>query len=133
MGTGDCDDRIDLVREQDRPLERLHPAKGTAGHRREPPDPQLVEEGTLNSHHIRHGDHGKSRAVRLAGSRVDRRRPGSPAAPAEEVGGDHKEPVGVERLPRADHPVPPPERLGRQAVALLCGEPVAGAFLGWCH
>ena len=52
MGAGDCDDGTDLVREQDRPFERLHPAKGTASYRRQPVDTQLVEEGALRTHHV---------------------------------------------------------------------------------
>ena len=89
------------------------PAERAAGHRREPLDPELVEERALGSHHVRDGDHREVRAVRPAGRRVERRRPRRPAAAAEQVRGDDEVAVGVERLAGADHPVPPAEPLAR--------------------
>ena len=98
---GDGHDVVDLVREEHRPLERLHPAERAAGHRREPVDAELVEEGALGAHHVGDGDHREVRPVRRAGGRVGRRRSRRTAAAAEQVRGDHEVVVGVERLARA--------------------------------
>ena len=115
---------------QDRPLQRLHAAERAAGHRREPFDPEHVKERALGPHHVGDGDHGEVRPVRLARRRVDRRRPRRAAAAAEQVRGDDEEAVGVECLARADHPVPPAQRLAGRAVAILGPEPVARALAG---
>ena len=118
---------VDLVRVQDRPLERLHPAERAAGHGGEPLDPELVEERALGPHHVGDRDHREVGAVRPARRGVDRRRPGRPAAAAEQVRGDDEVAVGVERLAGADHPVPPAEALARVAVAIVGAEAVAAA------
>ncbi len=127
---GDRHDGINLIREQHRPFQCLHPAERAAGHRREPLDAELVEERALGPHHVRDGDHGEVRPVRLARRRVDRGRPGRAAAAAEQVRGNDEEAVGVERLARADHPVPPAEALAGRAVAVDGAEPVTGALCG---
>src|SRR6202042_531709 len=123
-------DGVDLIGEQDRPLQGLHPAERASGYRREPLYAELAEKRPLGPDHVRHGDHREVRSVRPAGRRIDRRRPRRPAAAAEQVGGDDEEAIGVERLTGADHPVPPAERLAGRAVAILGREPVAGAFFG---
>jgi hypothetical protein len=125
---GDGHDGVDLIGEQDRPLERLHPAERAAGHGREPLDAELVQERALGPHHVRDRDHREAGPVGRARRRVVRRGPGRAPAAAEQVGGDDEEAVGVERLARADHPVPPAERLARRPVAVVGREPVAGAL-----
>ena len=129
MSARDRHDSVDLVGVEDRPLERLHASERAAGHRREPLDPELVQERALGPHHVGDGDHGEVGAVRPARRRVERRRPRGPAAAAEQVRGDDEVPVGVERLAGADHPVPPAERLTGRAVAVVGPEAVAGALL----
>ena len=73
--------------------------------------PSSSQERALGPHHVRDGDHREVRPVRPPGRRVDRGRPGGPAAAAEQVRGDDEVAVGVERLAGADHPVPPAEPL----------------------
>ena len=70
MRAGDRHDGVDLVGVQDRPLERLHAPERAAGHRREPLDPELVQERALRSHHVGDGDHREVETVRLPGRRV---------------------------------------------------------------
>ena len=125
---GDDHDRVDLVRVQHRPLQRLHAAERAARHRGQPLDAELVEEGALGPHHVGHGDHREVRPVGPAGGRVVRRGPGGAAAAAEQVGRDDVVAAGVEGLARPDHPVPPAEALARGAVAVGRGEAVAGAL-----
>ena len=121
---------VDLIGEQHRPLERLHAAERAPGDRREPFDAELVEERALGPHHVGDGDHREVRAVRAAGRRVDRRRARRAAAAAEQVRGDDVVAVGVERLARPDHPVPPAEPLAGRAVAVGGAEPVPRALRG---
>ena len=71
MSAGDRHDGVDLIGEQDRPLERLHAPERPPGHRREPLDPKLVEERALGSHHVRDGDHREVRTVRPSRRRVE--------------------------------------------------------------
>ena len=130
VGAGDRDDRVDLIGVEDRPLERLHAAERSARNGREPLDAELVEERALRPHHVGDGDDGEVRPVRLAGRRVDGRRPGRPAAPSEQVRGDDEVAVGVERLAGADHAVPPAEPLAAGTVTVFGAEAVAGALLG---
>ena len=69
---GDRHDRIDLIGIQDRPLERLHAAERSAGHRGKPLDAELVEKCALRAHHVGDGDDRKIRPVWLAGRPIDR-------------------------------------------------------------
>ena len=127
---GDRHEGIDLIRKQDRPLERLHPAERASGYRRKPLDAECGQERALGPYHVRNGDHGEVRPVRLSGGRVGRCGPRRPAAAAEQVRGHDEEAVSVECLARADHPVPPAEALAGRAVAIFGREPVARALCG---
>ena len=67
---GDRDDRVDLIRVEHRPLERLHAAERAAGHGGQPRDAELVEQRPLGAHHVGDGDHRKVR-TRTAGRSPD--------------------------------------------------------------
>jgi len=133
VSAGDGHDGLDLIRKQDRPLERLHPAERATGHGRQTLDPEHVQERALGPHHVRDSDHREVRAVWLARQRIGRRWPCCPAAAPQQVRGDHEKAVGIERLAGADHPVPPAEPLAGHAVAILGPEPITGALFGRCR
>ena len=124
--------RVNLIGKEDRPFERLHPAERSAGHGREPFDPQLMQERTFGAHHVGDGDHRKVRSVWPARARIQGRGPGRPAAATEQVGRDDEVAIGVERLAWADHPVPPSQPFAPRSVTLFGGEPVARALGGRC-
>ena len=91
----------------DRPVERLHAAEASAHHGGPLRDAELVGESRLRVDPVLDGDQRKLRAPRLAGRRIDRERPGRAEAAAEIVDAHDEEAVGVERLARPDHVVPP--------------------------
>ena len=126
VGARDGDDRVHLIGVPHGPLERLHPAQRPSGHRVQPCDPQLVEERPLCPHHVRDGDDRKVRPVGTPRGRVRGRGSRGAATAAEQVGTHHEEAVGVERLARTDHPVPPAEAAALAAVALFGAEAVSG-------
>jgi hypothetical protein len=53
---------------------------------------------------------------------------GRAAAAAEQVGGDDEEAIGVERLARANHAIPPPQSLPARAVAIFRGKSISRAL-----
>ena len=94
--------------------------------------PSTSRNARSRAHHVGDGDHREVDAVRPAGRRVDRRRSGGAAAPAEQVGRDHEVAIGVERLAGADHAVPPAEALAarcrrdrRRRSRRACSRPAA--------
>ena len=110
---GDRHDGVDLVRVQDRPLQRLHPPEGAAGHRRESLNAEGVQEGALRAHHVCDGDHRKVRTIGTAARRIDRRRSRRPATAAEQVGRDDEEASVSKALPGPIIPSHQPSPLAR--------------------
>jgi hypothetical protein len=104
-----------------------HAAERATGDGREPLDPEHIEKRALGAHHVGDGDHREVGAVGPAGSRIHRSWPGAAAAASEQVSGDDVVAIGVERLARTDHPVPPAESLPGLAVTVIGAETVSGA------
>ena len=127
--TGDDHDRVDLIRIQDGPFERLHAAQRSTGDGGEPRDPDLVEECAFGPHHVGDCDHRKVGSVRFAGCGVHGRWAGRPPASTEKIRADHEKLIGIEGFTGTDHAVPPAEAAAGIAVAILGGEPVPGALL----
>ena len=90
-----------------RPRERLHATEASAHHRRPPLDAQPIGKARLRVDPILDGNERKFRAVRLSSRRVDRLRTGRAEATPQVVDADDEKPIGVERLARTDHVVPP--------------------------
>ena len=89
------------------PRQRLHAAEAAAHHRRQLLDAQRVQQPGLGVDPVLHRDHRKVRAVDAAGVGVHVHRPGRAEARSQVVDADDEEAVGVHRLARADHGVPP--------------------------
>ena len=82
---------LDLVRMVQRPLQDLHPAERPADRRVHPRDAQRPQQRAVHLGQVAHGEQREVQPVRLARRRVDRRRPGRPLAPAQQVRADHVE------------------------------------------
>ena len=111
-GRADQDRALDLGRVVERPLQDLHAAERAADRRVDARDAERAQQRAVHLGEVADGEQREVEPVRLAGRGVDRRRPGRPLAPAEQVRADDVEAVGVDRLARADQRVPPDRRLG---------------------
>ncbi|MNV60208.1 hypothetical protein D3C71_1526630 [compost metagenome] len=107
-----------------RPAQRLHAAQAAAEHGGQPRDAQPVEQPRLGIDPVLDGDHGEIRAVDAAGVRVLVHGPGRAKARSQVVDADHEEAVGIDRLARADHVVPP--ALAFRLVGIHAGHMVGG-------
>jgi hypothetical protein len=107
-----------------RPRQRLHAAEAAAHHAREGLDAERVEQHGLGVDPVFDRDHREVGAVDAAGGGVDVHRAGRAEAGAEVVHADDEEAVGVHRLARAHHVVPP--ALGAGLALVDAGHVVRG-------
>ncbi|MNT39388.1 hypothetical protein D3C72_1756300 [compost metagenome] len=105
------------IRVLQRPRQRLHAAQAAAQHGRQLRDAQAIEQARLGVDPVLHCHHRKVCPVHLAGIGVDVHGPGRAKAGAEVVDADDEEFVGIDRLARPDHVVPPALALGLAFVA----------------
>ena len=90
-----------------RPAQGLHAAQASAHHSGQGLNAQRIHQASLCIYPVLHGDHRKVCTVNFSGVRVGLHRPGGAEAGAEIVHPDDKKMVGIDRLARANHGVPP--------------------------
>ncbi|MNN33750.1 hypothetical protein D3C81_1475200 [compost metagenome] len=95
------------VRVHQAPGQRLHAAEAAAHDRGELRDAERVGHARLRIDPVLHRHHREGRAIRLAGRGIHAHRPGRAEARTQVVDADDEEAVGVERLARTHHVVPP--------------------------
>ena len=111
-GHHDCAEQT--VRIQQSPGGGLHATQAATHHRRQRLNTQSIQQQRLGMHPVFHRDHGKVRAIDMAVRTVGVEVHGAGGAKARSqvVHTDDKKPVGVHRLARTDHAVPPAFGLG---------------------
>jgi hypothetical protein len=103
-------DGADPVGEHHGPLQDLHAAHRAAHHAQPASHTEVVGQAGLHPDHVTDRHHREPAAVGPAIVGVGRRRPGGALTATQHVGADHEEALGVHRLPRAHHAVPPAGR-----------------------
>ncbi len=107
-----------------RPRQRLHAAQAAAHDGGQRADAQCIEQTGLGVDPVLHGDDGEVGAIDAAGRRIDVHGSGRAEARAQVVHADDEEAVGVQRLARPDHVVPP--TLGLRLARVDTGQVVGG-------
>ena len=90
------------------PLQGLLAAKRPADDSKKMVDPKTVKKHLLHHHPVANSHHRKGEAVGLASGRIYRRGTCGPVATAKDIRADNVKTVGVYRLARTYHRIPPP-------------------------
>ena len=99
-----------------RPRQCLHAAEAAAHHRRKLRDAESISQTRLRVDPVLDRYQREVTAPRSAGGGIDRHRSGGSEATAEVVDAHDEKTVGIKRLARPDHVVPPAHALGIVAV-----------------
>ncbi len=94
---GDGDDGCHRLREEYRPLQHLHPSKGTADDGLEAGDAQVVQQGLLQPDHVAHSVFRKSQPVRFPRVRIEGSWAGGAVTSAQKVGTDNAVTGSIQR------------------------------------
>jgi hypothetical protein len=70
-------------------------------------DAQIVEESSLDFHHVAHGNRGKIASVRFSGNGIDAAGPSGATATAEQVWADYEQAVRIDSVTGAHDNIPP--------------------------
>ena len=89
------------------PRHRLHAAERAAHHRRPLCDAQPVHQPFLRINPVLDRHHGKIRAIRFTGIGIGVHRAGGTKARTEIIHADHEKSIGIYRLARPHHIIPP--------------------------
>ena len=106
-GCGNGNHRTYALREAHRPFQGLHASHGPAGHAKQPFNTERINQFLLQTHHIANGDDREPEPVRAARGSVDGTRPRGALTAPQNVGADDEKTIGVERLARTNHALPP--------------------------
>ncbi len=84
-GSRNWNHELDVLRVSDRPLQRLHAAERTSGHREELVHSQVVQQFSLDGNHVFNGNYREIQPVRFPGFRIDRARARGPLAASQSI------------------------------------------------
>jgi hypothetical protein len=109
---GDGHDAVHHLREEERPLQHLHPAQRSPHHGADAAHAQGPDQRPLQPHHVPQRHRREAPQPGAARGRVDGGGPGGAVAAAEDVGADDEVAIRIEGLAGPEHPGPPAVHVG---------------------